>query len=304
MRWFQSSKEYGYVIKKNFNQKYKYIRSKDGFEMDVKTNSYGHRFKEYDQNKLSNSNYKKIMLLGDSFIFGHGVNMEDHIATHLDSLLSILDTNFQIINAGIGGWGTLQETKYAVDNFDAFNPDIIALIFCGNDPLDDISFKAGMADNEKGLFYFPGKVFLRNNSHLYRFLITKLKLLIHQKYLNSKTKEKDAIYNRQSSTSISEKDWENTLSYIRNFHKNFIEYNDEGMLFIGATSPWDIDIKNKLGSLENGENIIYIDLYEQTKFLDWSDRKLAFDGHWSPLIHKIFAEEIYKTIKQKIDINN
>ena len=148
------------------------------------------------------------MFLGDSFIFGHGVNMKHHIATHLDSLLNISDTNFQIINAGVGGWGTLQETEYAVDHFDIFNPDIIVLILCGNDPLDDIMFKSGMQNSEKGIFYFPGKIFLRDNSHLYRFLVTKLKVLIHQKYLDSKVKEKNVIFDRQSSTSISKKDWE------------------------------------------------------------------------------------------------
>ena len=59
MRWFKSSEKYGYLIK-NFNQKYTFLKSEDGFVMDVKTNSYGHRYDKYDQNKLSNYNTKKL----------------------------------------------------------------------------------------------------------------------------------------------------------------------------------------------------------------------------------------------------
>ncbi len=72
MRWFLSDEKYGYVLKKNFHQRYHYLGY--NFIMDVKTNSLGLRDKEYD---LSRTDVKRILLLGDSFVFGHGVNIED-----------------------------------------------------------------------------------------------------------------------------------------------------------------------------------------------------------------------------------
>ena len=45
-------------------------------------------------------------------------------------------------------------------------------------------------------------------------------------------------------------------------------------------------------------NIFYIDLYEHTKTLDPSELKLPYDGHWSPMIHKLFANELYRMIMQ------
>jgi len=300
MEWFESSVEYGYTQKKKFKQSYKYINSKYDFTMEVSTNTYGHRYFEYDKHKLSRDSYRKVLLLGDSFVFGHGVNIQDHIAYHLDSMLNDVDTNFVVINAGFGGWGTLQQTKYAINHFDIFNPNIIVLFFCGNDPLDDIRFKNNMSNNEKGVLYFPGKVFLRNNSHLYRFLITKFKTLIHQFVLNAKIKEKNAIFNRQSSNIISDKDWERTLGSIHEFQKKFIEFNSEGILFVAATSPWKSNIRKKLLTLNNDKNIYYLDLFNETINLTDDQRRLPYDGHWSKIIHKKFAKTINDKIKENL----
>ena len=70
--------------------------------------------------------------------------------------------------------GTLQETEYTVDH-------LIFLIryhssnFCGNDPLDDIMFKSGMQNSEKGIFYFSWENFLRIIL-IFMVLVTKLKV--------------------------------------------------------------------------------------------------------------------------------
>lgn len=294
MKWFKSSTSYGYELKKNFSQNYKYVESSNQFVMHVKTNSFGHRYEEYDTLKFSDDNYKKILLLGDSFIFGHGVNLEDHIAHLLDTLLMINhNENFVIINAGVGGWGTVQQTNYAVDNFTLFNPDVIFMFFCANDPLDDIRFNAGMKDNEKGLLYFPGKIFLRNNSHLYRFLFKKFKILLHQIIIDRKIKEKDALINRQSGAVITDKDWKNTETTIKNFSKKFKSFNKNGKLCISSTSPWDEKIREYLKSIsERNKNLFFLDLYDETVNLSRMERRLPHDGHWSKLMHKKFAENI------------
>lgn len=295
MEWFESSEKYGYYQKKSFNQDYQYPNHP--FIMKVRTNSFGHRYFEYDTEKFNNDNYKKILLIGDSFVFGHGVNIEDHIAYYLDNMFSDFDTNMVVINGGVGGWGTLQETEYAKDNFNIFNPDIIVLFFCGNDPADDIMYLSGMRDNEKGIFYFPGKVFLRNNSHFYRFLIIQFKKLLHRVILTKKIKEEAAILNRQSGNIISSKDWKNTLKYIRDFQNEFIKYNSNGVLLIAGTAPWNSDIRDNLLSISNDKNIYYVDLYDETINLSDDQKKLPHDGHWSPLIHKMFAQKIKSIIK-------
>lgn len=300
MRWFESSSKYGYILKKNFIQDYSYIGH--DFTMHVQTNSLGHRFTEYNKANFDNKQYKKVLLLGDSFIFGHGVNMENHIATHLENMLNERDNNFTIINAGVGGWGTLQEVAYAKDNFELLNPDFIILLFCGNDPNDDNKFLAQMADNQKGLFYFPGKVFLRDNSHLYRFLFYRFHVLLHKFVLKIKSiNNENLIINEQTGSAINHEQWEKTLKVIKEFHTEYLEFNKAGILLVLSTSPWNRSHRENLSALSNKQNLVFVDLYNDTITLPEEKRKLEYDDHWSELIHYINAKKISESIFRHID---
>jgi hypothetical protein len=296
MQWFESSKKYGYLVKKNFSQDFSYIGY--DFVMHVQTNSLGHRYKEYNKANFDNPLYKKILLLGDSFMFGHGVNMEHHIATYLENMLNDDDSrHYLIINAGVSGWGTLQETTYARDNFTLFNPDIIILLFCSNDPDDDDNFIANISDNEKGVIYFPGKIFLRDNSHLYRFLYSRFHILLHNLVLKQKAKkQKDVIINEQSKSAITTEQWERSLKSLNEFHTEYLEYNKQGKLMILTTSPWNNDHREKLKTLSNGQNLLFVDLYNETVNLPPDKRRLTFDRHWSELIHYISAKKLSEII--------
>lgn len=300
MRWFESSIKYGYLHKKEFSQYYSYIGHE--FTMHVQTNSFGHRYKEYNKADFDNTQYKKVLLLGDSFMFGYGVNMEDHIATHVENMLNKDDNLFSVINAGVGGWGTLQETAYAKDNFRLFNPDFIVLLFCGNDPDDDDKFLANMTDNQKGLFYFPGKIFLRDHSHLYRFLYSRFHVLLHNLVLKKKSKDKkDILINEQTGNAITPAQWERTLKIIKEFHTEYLEFNKAGILLVLATSPWDKDHRERLSTLSNGQNLIFVDLYSETLTLPAEKRRLEHDKHWSELIHYINAKIISEIILRHIE---
>ena len=120
IRWFESSAEYGYLNKKNFTQDFSFIGY--DFIMHVQTNSFGHRYREYNTAEFNDKRYKKVLLLGDSFMFGYGINMEDHIATHLDNQLNDNHDFYTVINTGVDGWSTIQEVTYAKDHFQVFNP--------------------------------------------------------------------------------------------------------------------------------------------------------------------------------------
>jgi hypothetical protein len=296
IQWFESSNKYGSLQKKNFSQNYSYIGH--GFTMHVQTNSFGHRYKEYNQAIFDNTLYKKILLLGDSFMFGFGVNMENSTATHLENMLN-KDNQFNsvIINAGVVGWGTLQEVTYAKDHFGLFNPDVIILLFCGNDPDDDDNFIANIADREKGWFYFPGKLFLRDHSHLYRLISSRYTILLHNIIFKIKTKNnKNLIINKQSGCVITPRQWERTLKVIKEFHNDYLKFNEKGVLLVLSASPWDNDHRKKLNTLSNGRSLFYIDLYDETINLPSEKRCLKYDGHWSELMHYITAKKISESV--------
>lgn len=80
----------------------------------------------------------RILLLGDSFTYGFGVNDDQTFAYQLQQL-----TGYEVINAGNGGTGT----DYALRFFETvgkdFNSDLVVLCFFAND----------FQDNERGTYY-------------------------------------------------------------------------------------------------------------------------------------------------------
>jgi lysophospholipase L1-like esterase len=72
---------------------------------------------------------KKIMIIGDSFVAGHGVcNAKDRFS---DILQSKLGDGYAVFNLGVNGWGTPEETFYPL--LYPYKPDIIVLSYFVND---------------------------------------------------------------------------------------------------------------------------------------------------------------------------
>jgi len=293
-RWFQEDDVYCYRLKRNFHQRFPFVGS--DFVMDVQTNSLGLRDREIDLSASFNG--KTLLLLGDSFVFGYGVNTPERFDAVLSRLLTDSGQSFRLINTGVPGWGTIQETTFARDYFSLFHPDIILLVFCGNDPLDDTSFvNKTVVFKETGLFHFPGKGFLRAHSHLYRGLLSQTKVLRHSLYLRMKRKGAEPVHvDPQSANAISESDWKRSMETIRSFHRDFLAFNSSGVLLLLATSPEDADVRNHLRSLDNGSNLLFVDLYDDVVRLPQEARELPYDRHWSVLMHGLVARAIQKTL--------
>lgn len=290
-RWFESSERYGYWNKTNFSQDLSFPGY--DFVMKIQTNSLGHRYKEYNTAEFNDNRYTKVLLLGDSFMFGYGINMEDHIATHIDRQLESSPGLFTVISVGVDGWSTIQEVTYARDNFNVFNPDYVVLLFCGNDPDDDDIFLSEKPDLEKGTIPFPGKIWLRDHSHLYRFVYYRYSILKHNRTLKAKIKEnEDLKINVQSGNAITPEQWAKTRKMINDFHADYLEFNEQGVVLVLSTAPWDDEHRQNLGVLSNDTNLFYLDLYDETINLPEEKTKLEYDSHWSELIHRISADKV------------
>ena len=292
MRFFDSSERYGFELKKNYHQIYRYPG--DDFVMDVRTNSLGLRDREYESSEFARSGGMRVLLLGDSFAFGQGVNMPDHYGTKLEGILRESGLAATVIKGGAPGWGTLQETLYAKDHFGLFMPDIVVITFCGNDPGDDEAFLCKLSDSQKGVVRFPGKTFMRNHSHLYRFVFYSFKNMFHGAMIRKKaalTGNTIAI-EAQSAQIITDAEWERSLEAIRKFRDEFLSFNARGIVVVQASAPWQEDIREKLAGLANGTDLFFIDLYDATASIPHADRRLPYDGHWSPLMHSISARAL------------
>lgn len=90
---------------------------------------------------------KRLLLVGDSFVFGQGVDAEQSIPAQLQSLLTASGTSVTVGNAGIAGTGP-REWAHGVRRFrDSFAPDaVVAVMFVGNDVLDTLQEPVTVVD--------------------------------------------------------------------------------------------------------------------------------------------------------------
>ena len=103
------------------------------FGQALTTNSKHLRDREYEYQKPSNR--KRILVLGDSFVWGYGVADRDIFTEVLESRFERDRMPYQVINTGVSGWGTDQEYLYFADEGVKYSPDIVVLAFyLGNDP--------------------------------------------------------------------------------------------------------------------------------------------------------------------------
>lgn len=98
----------------------------------VQTNSLGFRDREYPLNLTKDK--RKIVGLGDSVMFGWGVDEHDCYLTVMEDFLNQHDSAvFEVVNTGVPGYNTVMEVETLKEKFDLNAVDMVILNFVGND---------------------------------------------------------------------------------------------------------------------------------------------------------------------------
>lgn len=113
-------------------------------ERPLKINSKGLRDHEYDYAKPEG--VRRVFVLGDSFTWGYGVGNDQIYTEVLERGLagqppvgSVAD-KWEVLNAGVSGWGTDQEFLFLINEGFKYEPDIVVLAFyLMNDPANNAS---------------------------------------------------------------------------------------------------------------------------------------------------------------------
>lgn len=73
---------------------------------------------------------KRIVVLGDSVVFGYGVPLEQSVTEQLEARLG---SGFEVLNFGVTGYNTYTETEQFLARGAAYEPDVVLLGFFTND---------------------------------------------------------------------------------------------------------------------------------------------------------------------------
>ena len=145
----------------------------------------------------------RILVLGDSFAFGWGVEYDDSFGAHLARALHSASGKVEVLNAGVPGWSADDQLIFLERRGPELAPDLVLLAESENDP-DDLRWKdlelddrllpvrarsthravdhRGRLRTVKGVpaVDFPGEEWLRSHSYLWnalRFRLTKLQII-------------------------------------------------------------------------------------------------------------------------------
>jgi lysophospholipase L1-like esterase len=97
----------------------------------ISTNALGLRDREVERKQ---NGELRILLLGDSITFGYGVPAEETFGRRLESILTArLGRKVTTVNAGMGGFNTVQEYALLERYVSTFDPDVVTLLYIPND---------------------------------------------------------------------------------------------------------------------------------------------------------------------------
>jgi hypothetical protein len=96
------------------------------FDVDVRINSRGFRGREWEPKQ---SDRPRILVLGDSYAFGWGVEEEQRFS----EVLERGSGGFEVLNAAVSGYSTVQELLLLEELVNDVRPDLVLCVFCGND---------------------------------------------------------------------------------------------------------------------------------------------------------------------------
>jgi lysophospholipase L1-like esterase len=308
----QADERLGYRLVPNYETRHQ----TSDFDTFIKINSEGLR--DYEHRKDKDSTTFRILVLGDSITFGLGVNIDESYPKLLEAMLNQNLTGgaqkkYEVINAGVDGYGTAQEYLYLQELGNRYRPDLVIVGLNYNDVGDvmtGIPFtftKTRIVEHFYVLSYLKSlRILLKKMKKIYSKGLPMGFFQIYQDQYTPefekgllKTKEylvkiRDFSYSMGSKMHIfiiplcfelGRSEWEK-----RRFGHL---YSDE---FFDKNMHKCSEIFTEFGKVEKIPTLPLLPIFRKSKEGPFY---FARDMHWNKKGHRLAAESIYNFLKEK-----
>jgi hypothetical protein len=276
-----------------------------------------HTFVRINENGLRDSPHsyerqndmERILVLGDSFAWGYGVEESERFSQLLEQSLDV-----EVINAGVSGYSTDQELLWYQSEGIKYETDLVILVLAGNDVGDNdrelvstIYYKPRfvMEDGQLVPIGYPvpktspqGRFIysLSQRSALAYFLVQRYFDLLS---LYSKLKaNSDHASSQVSGISTERDDFKLTIALIDEI-RNIAQSRKAKFMIVATDRWWDSPsggtYKDFINTLQT-EGFLVLDVESMPGF-DPGVMLIPKDGHWNQAGHKFVAEKINALIE-------
>ncbi len=263
------------------------------FSVEVANNSRGLRDDEYP---LERTDRKRMLVLGDSFTWGFGVEHEERFSEVLESS----HPDWEIINAGVSSYGTDQQFLYFKDSGKEYDPDLVLLLFVPNDLTDNVSIHH--SSHNKPRFVFDGDGLILENVPVPKASLAWRisRYLGGRSYLGSRLLIASHFY-RFGSAKPGPPDDE----LVVGGQGRAVQYevtrrlvgalddlcHEQGSQLVLVSIPMGMEEVSLLRNEANARDIPYLSLNDFFRPIN-EKVTLRYNGHWSARGHELAAEAI------------
>ena len=240
---------------------------------------------------------RRMLLLGDSFAWGFGVDYGERIS----EILERLHPEWEVINAGVNGYGTDQELLYLRERTEGLDPDLVLVLFHPNDFENN-------ASSEQYWYFKPhfevvaGGLELRNVPVPFASIGQRVRrLVLGRSYLGQAV---FSLWRRLSGTSApregssiegrptSERRTPPTGVTVRLIHELQTECVARGIPIVLISTPMRDELREIVAAAADATGMPFHALDAAFTNTDTAATHFRHDEHWTPHGHEVAAASI------------
>jgi len=276
-------------------------------------NAYGHRGRDHGVARRDSK--FRILVLGDSITEGSQVDEQSVFSACLERA----DPRFEVINAGVAGYSTVQEYLYLTSEGINFTPDLVLLMFFENDLTDNcLSYFPSMGPRpyatlaaqgvqliteldptnyKEFILPAPFQMTLNAHSYIYYFLNSR----IYQKLVANRIEQR---YYADLESLEGQAKFDVFYAIARMMH-NYLRARGIDLVIVLIPPREDLNAARSpaqelIAAFCRRSSIQYIPLLERFKRECLAGERLYFnvDIHWTRAGHRVAASEITDFLQQ------